>query len=227
MSKYFEPIGLDFSICSIHNIYDYHYITITDDSELEIKPGSPDSDQYRHKPYIGDNNMKDLVNTYHEPNTINIYYTQYLIVEENDTVAGLGTLPLTVDEDKKSDNVYISTNEIEMNVWITTHAHELGHFFGLYHTHEADEFGPEYADGSNCNTAGDLMCDTPAEPDLSEVEIEACRYVETLTDARGDYYIPNIGNMMSYGPKECRWGFSKEQYKRMLEIYYNFRTHLR
>ncbi|HEX2616880.1 MAG TPA: hypothetical protein VHL57_05010, partial [Flavobacteriales bacterium] len=38
-------------------------------------------------------------------------------------------------------------------------AHELGHALGLRHTHES--FPAELADGSNCTTAGDLICDTP------------------------------------------------------------------
>ncbi|MBL0071623.1 MAG: hypothetical protein IPP34_07360 [Bacteroidetes bacterium] len=35
----------------------------------------------------------------------------------------------------------------------------MGHFFGLYHTFET-QFGSELANGSNCATTGDLVCDT-------------------------------------------------------------------
>ena len=42
----------------------------------------------------------------------------------------------------------------------STVAHEIGHYFDLFHTHET-AFGVECPDGSNCGSAGDLLCDTP------------------------------------------------------------------
>ena len=44
----------------------------------------------------------------------------------------------------------------------STLAHEIGHNFYLYHTH--GNGAQEYVNGSNCTTAGDYLCDTPAEP---------------------------------------------------------------
>lgn len=41
--------------------------------------------------------------------------------------------------------------------------HEFGHVLGLYHPYEG-QFGQECTSGSNCNFAGDLLCDTPASP---------------------------------------------------------------
>lgn len=41
--------------------------------------------------------------------------------------------------------------------------HEVGHVLGLYHPFET-QFGNECTDGSNCATAGDRICDTPASP---------------------------------------------------------------
>jgi len=41
--------------------------------------------------------------------------------------------------------------------------HEMGHLFWLYHPYES-RFGTECADGSNCASAGDFVCDTPASP---------------------------------------------------------------
>ncbi len=43
-----------------------------------------------------------------------------------------------------------------------TIAHEMGHYFGLLHTHETAN-GTELVNGTNCGTAGDLLCDTPAD----------------------------------------------------------------
>ena len=49
----------------------------------------------------------------------------------------------------------------------TTLSHELGHYFDLYHTHETS-FGTECPSGSNCQSAGDMVCDTPADPNLGQ-----------------------------------------------------------
>jgi hypothetical protein len=45
----------------------------------------------------------------------------------------------------------------------------MGHFLGLLHTHE-DSFGKENVDGTNCRTAGDLLCDTKADPGFIPAE---------------------------------------------------------
>lgn len=51
-------------------------------------------------------------------------------------------------------------------------SHEFGHCLGLLHTHSgsgcADYYScSENADGSNCTTCGDRICDTPADPCLA------------------------------------------------------------
>lgn len=71
-------------------------------------------------------------------------------------------------------------------IYTSTSAHELGHCLGLYHTHKGlayDEAGcAEAINGSNCNTCGDLVCDTPA--DNGEVNTKG--------------YTPDLTNIMSY-----------------------------
>ena len=75
-------------------------------------------------------------------------------------------------------------------------AHETGHFFGLPHTFNPDESQTtELADGSNCSTDGDKICDTPADPyltDSDETWIEDCAFVYEGKDANGDYYDPDM-----------------------------------
>jgi len=51
-------------------------------------------------------------------------------------------------------------------------SHEFGHCLGLFHTHSGmgcNDFVncAEDIDGDNCETCGDLICDTPADPCLS------------------------------------------------------------
>lgn len=85
----------------------------------------------------------------------------------------------------------------------STLIHELGHLLGLGHT-----FGnvvEELVDGSNCATAGDHICDTPADPGLylpGMVDVATCTYIGTATDANGDLYQPMLNNVMSYSPCE-------------------------
>lgn len=65
-------------------------------------------------------------------------------------------------------------------------AHELGHCLNLYHTFEGsgtnDETCPEAINGSNCETCGDLVCDTPADANTRNT----------------GGYSPDLTNIMSY-----------------------------
>lgn len=100
--------------------------------------------------------------------------------------------------------------------------HELGHFFGLYHTFE-DRFGIEYANGSNCTVTGDLLCDTEADPDGDTDS--TCNLLQPVIDPLGDWYDAPTDNYMSYYDCACR--FTKEQYDRMYSQYINSRSYLR
>ncbi len=101
-----------------------------------------------------------------------------------------------------------------------TITHEMGHYFGLLHTFEGG--GIELANGSNCKVAGDLICDTPADPyvdpEAPSNYVDAfCRFISMKKDATGHYYDPLVGNIMSYYPCSC--GFTDEQYIRMATVY--------
>jgi len=93
----------------------------------------------------------------------------------------------------------------------STFSHEVGHYFHLFHTHETF-YGAECVDGSNCPTAGDLICDTSADPNLSGLVTSSCVYKGTATDTcHSDPYSPPVHNMMSYSQKLCRDFFTSEQ----------------
>ena len=101
----------------------------------------------------------------------------------------------------------------------TTVPHELGHCFGLYHTHHGtakDSEGgkAELVNGSNSATAGDYMTDTPADPCEWNIFGE---YIGTGTDANGDFYNPDPKNLMSYNGY-YRHKFSAEQIAKMRSI---------
>ncbi|MBD3258097.1 hypothetical protein GF377_06665, partial [candidate division GN15 bacterium] len=107
----------------------------------------------------------------------------------------------------------------------STLAHEMGHYFGLFHTHEirwdGTDFVYECPDGSNCETAGDLICDTPADPDLLFYGTASCGYSGTAPPPSGcdnTPYDPLTDNLMSYASATCRSTFTEGQMAKMDHI---------
>lgn len=119
-----------------------------------------------------------------------------------------------------------------------TFAHEVGHYFGLYHTHgkvncpTATTMTDELVNGSNCSTGGDNVCDTPADPGLSGVNCtgllvdDNCVYTGTAVDANGALFAPDTRNIMSYSRNDCRDYLSPQQLARVHYFYTHFRNHL-
>ncbi len=101
-------------------------------------------------------------------------------------------------------------------------AHELGHFFGLYHTFET-RFGAELVNGSNCDIAGDLLCDTDADHGLvrSDVDSTSCSwlYPNSVFDSNNEAFNPSITNFMSYSQLHCVNEFTPQQLQVMRNTY--------
>ncbi|MFN3850483.1 MAG: M43 family zinc metalloprotease [Spirosomataceae bacterium] len=94
--------------------------------------------------------------------------------------------------------------------------HEMGHALGLYHTFETFQ-GAECPDGSNCNTAGDLICDTAADFAGSQNSSIGCTYTGNMsTNCNGATrtYNPPTTNIMSYWAS-CYAQFTAHQGTRM------------
>ncbi|MEE2907932.1 MAG: M43 family zinc metalloprotease, partial [Planctomycetota bacterium] len=101
-----------------------------------------------------------------------------------------------------------------------TFSHEVGHYFNLFHTFETFS-GVECVDGSNCEDAGDLICDTAADfgryCNNGQTAVDGqCELTCTDNDAcgSGDSYDPPIKNLMSYTTQRCTDHFSPEQLAR-------------
>ncbi|TYA71460.1 T9SS type A sorting domain-containing protein [Seonamhaeicola marinus] len=190
LNESFEGSDLEFFICG-----DIDYI---DASEyVVIKKGEID----------------DLLESNNVENVINLYFSPSLINEYDQVICGYSN-------NSRGSDFIVLKNSCASN--ISTLSHEMGHYFSLLHTHGTDNNGltTELVDGSNCDTDGDGICDTPADPKLSSSNVnDNCEYTGSETDAHGHAFNPDTENIMSYSKKQCRTHFSNQQLARMYAFY--------
>jgi len=208
VSEYFSPICMSFSSC------DYHVL------ENDYSLG-----WLRDEPILKSDQIDELKSRFSLRRRINLFFVDYITTEHcgESTFQGIYTL--------LDANAFI-----EVDCWdgpAEQVSHHIGHLMGLSNTYSFSDI--ELVDGSNCQTAGDRLCDTPADPYsqeyisaedaqlLADEEITdsyfnfRCEFIYEIKDPNGDYYQPDMGNMMSAYP--CKCGFSREQYLLMVENY--------
>lgn len=150
---------------------------------------------------VGNSVDPALFQTQNNPNAINFY-----IVDEFDR-DGLAGAAETV----------LATNLAIKNEWAESiiAVHEVGHCLNLWHTHQAGDNGVEKitrrdSEGANCDSAGDYLCDTPADPGLSVDNVDSnCQYIGETA------HTPLTNNIMSGAPVFCRDSFTTGQFDRM------------
>ena len=191
IKPFFDPICVSFEVCEFR----YH-----------------DNWQYDTLDYP-DTEIPQMKTAYHADFRINFYFVTHFTSD----IDACGLADLNGISNATTSGIVFRKNCINSR----TFAHELGHFFSLLHTFEGS--GTELVDGSNCDTAGDGLCDTPADPYVAGEPLENyvdsdCKFINTQTDANGDYYNPDLGNIMSY--YECgSCGFTWEQLNKMAQAY--------
>ncbi len=196
----FAPANMQFYILSIDYIdSDWLYFEIDTDAEIMVLR---------------------LLNRV--DNAINMYFTENLS-DEDGTLCGKSSFPGTFPQGIAYANGCVALPDNP-----STFAHEIGHYFDLLHTHETAH-GDELVDGSNCDEAGDLLCDTPADPKLGDHNVTPhpdCVYTGTATDDNDDPYNPDTHQLMSYSRKMCRDRVSPQGYGRATLALLLFRVNL-
>ncbi len=151
------------------------------------------------------------------PGTINVYFVPSLFVGQS--LCGLSSFSFD-----SAQGIIMANPCAGLPTNTSTFAHEVGHYFDLFHTHET-ALGTECPDGSNCTTHGDLVCDTPADPGLNEENVTDCAYNEILRICFR-FYAPDPSNLMSFAPESCRTSFTVGQGERMHATLVNQRPEL-
>ncbi len=138
--------------------------------------------------------------------------------------------------------------------------HEVGHFFNLLHPFFGWEINPysqsmegrpapnrspsfgvltEHADGSNCEIAGDRICDTPADyyysyyvdsrgDTINNLDNFACTYDRPMTDPKGERLNPDASLIMGYFLDNCMEHFTPQQVELMqMDLAQSHRSHIR
>ncbi|WP_010179894.1 carbohydrate-binding protein [Aquimarina agarilytica] len=157
---------------------------------------------------------------------LNIYFVNNITNSNGGTYCGYAYFPDPQDLENDLDRIFMD-NDCMGGFPETTFIHEIGHYLNLFHTHETF-FGNEYVNGSNCSSTGDLICDTPADPQLSYSVVDFdCNYTDAQMDINGDTYTPNTNNVMSYSRHSCRTELSPMQIEKARFTAENYRADLK
>lgn len=199
LNQTWRPLGIQFFI---HGEIDY---SIQDDGFFVLPNVGATQDALRR------------VNSV--PNTINVYFTNLQDIS--------GQARFTKDAAQGVLLDYSVMDRFPPGFFhLEVFAHELGHYFDLYHTHET-MFGVECPRGNNCSSAGDRLCDTPADPGLFRpIRVDSnCAYdgsaaIPASCDQETPYQ-PLTNNLMSVARRPCRNQFTPDQISKVLHVLRN------
>ncbi|QDK82155.1 hypothetical protein EXU85_27510 [Spirosoma sp. KCTC 42546] len=184
LNQLYQPVGMAFYLCGAQP----HYI---DNTAL----------------FDYDNSEESLLANANDVSyAINVYLTNTLSYGGNQAT-GYAYFPSSL---AISNRVFVKASQVTEY----TLSHELGHYFNLYHTFQSNQSStvanrelvirPDESQqgrpfAPNCDTAGDFVCDTPADPyNRPGATVSGCTYSGTTTDANGDLFKPLVSNIMSY-----------------------------
>lgn len=184
--------------------------------------------------YANPGDAQPVLNLQKDPQSMNVF------IGNNATPPGGGAIDGGVTLGYYSPgNDWIVLRKSEANYSSGTLPHEAGHFFSLPHPflgwdctswlmyadENPGECAPENApcqgppvelqDGSNCETAGDLICDTPPDYNLG-FGTNSCNYNGSACDPSGAQVEPMGNNHMGYFNNCADYQFTPMQVELML-----------
>lgn len=164
---------------------------------------------------------KEISTIHQVNNVINIYFVEEVISDASKTIVQLGDTIVPDLKDPLTNAIFVPKGTATDGATIN---YALGYFFGLQYTHFG---GDELADASNCSTAGDKICDTPADPGGADIACHLAYHPTSPSlDANGHYYVPDVCNYMSWYSAACKSSFTNEQYNKMADVILKGRNYL-
>ncbi len=161
---------------------------------------------------------ESAIATRNAADALNQYYVQAF------SNAGMGGYSYFPANDVRSTQSFIRVGS-DSDLGNRLIPHELGHIFNLIHTFDTSR-GYEQVSGGNCKSAGDLVCDTPADPtgwslfpDAGPDCVSGCPSVYSCTfteSGTGAQYHPSPTNIMSYF-FPCTHDLTPGQYRRIMD----------
>ncbi|KAF9528764.1 hypothetical protein CPB83DRAFT_297937 [Crepidotus variabilis] len=197
LNKDYAPSGISFILANISYTYQPSWYQ-------NVYMDNKEADEMRQALRIG--TASDL----------NIYTVGFLSEESKGKVAGYASFPFEYAGAPFRDSVVMLSSALpavyEHSFYIGRVAtHEIGHWFGLYHTFGNEEVG-------NCTGPGDYVDDTPME----SLPAVAC---QTLRDSCPDQPGKDpVRNYMDYSPEDCKDEFTPGQTQRMINQWNIYRS---
>ncbi len=201
VNRMFSPICLSFEFCEVREIENFQYNTVDSMGVWD-----------------------EIQVTYNVPGKINVYYVETLGFVTD--LCGFGTFRGVFLRDSMG-GILIQKQCVRPDA--ADLAHQIGHYFGLSNTF----IGGELVARTDCETTGDSLCDTPADnfeltqPLQNYITFlpDTCRFTSSVLDPEGQYYCPDVGNVMSnYAQNdptrpyiECRCGFTQGQLRKLAQ----------
>ncbi|MDX1408431.1 MAG: hypothetical protein R3330_09870, partial [Saprospiraceae bacterium] len=186
------------------------------------------SEYWYNLPYTSSDSLNwwAIYNAFGVEGHLNIFYT---------SSGSSATFPAGLPEYDldKPDNMFVHKNTHAG--WGWTVAHEIGHWFGLYHTFQSPKesvtrdpadscYDCEYLGDELCSTAADYgtdWCDEPADECACTGDYNETFCTNgggsangTITDLCGVPYDPDLYNIMAYGCRPCAHTWTGEQVDR-------------
>lgn len=158
------------------------------------------------------------------PEALNIYTTSIYIEEPGDGLLGFATFPFSYKSLPGNDGVVSHFDSVPGGAYDgynngTTTIHEVGHWMGLFHTHQDNQ------SEEPCVVDNDFVADTPNQNQVSQPDPLLPR---TLVDSCSGRRYPGrdaAANFMSYTTGTYQFQFSTGQAKRMSVIGSQFRNY--